>query len=300
MKISYKNKSFRIICAIMIVLSLTVSYAGVPGIARAATVKTTYEKTKVKISSKWKYAKNSKIKSGKAILYTVTSENAKNITVCINAGHGTNGGESKKTLCHPDGSPKIVSGSTKAGATYAVAVAGGMTFNNGTAEKTATLKVAKAARKLLLKKGYNVLMIREKSDVQLDNIARTLIANHYADCHIAIHYDSDGLSYDKGCFFCSIPNSKSYKNMEPVKSHWKEHMLLGKKAIAGLVKAGIKKKGDGKLPMDLTQTSYSTIPSIDLEVGNQCSDISDKQVEKVAKGIYYGVVKFFKAHPVNN
>ncbi len=294
----YTKRAVRSVCTFFIAMSLTVSCMGTSG-AHAATANTTFVKTKVKLNSKWKYAKNSKIKSGKAILYTVTSDNAKNITVCINAGHGTKGGESVKTLCHPDGSPKIVSGSTKAGATYAVAVAGGMSFNNGTSEQAATLKVAKRTRKLLLEKGYNVLMIREKSDVQLDNIARTLIANHYADCHIAIHYDGDGLSYDKGCFFCSIPDSKSYKNMEPVKSHWKEHMKLGKKAVAGLVKAGIKKMGNGTLAMDLTQTSYSTVPSIDLEVGNQCSDLSSKTIKKVAKGICYGVDKFFKAYPVH-
>ena len=290
----YRKRVDRWICSLVLVLALVGSCMGNAGIAKADSVSSTYVKTKVKLKSKWKYAKNSKIKSGKATLYTVTSANAKNITVCINAGHGTKGGESVKTLCHPDGSPKIISGSTKAGAKYAVAVAGGMTFKNGTSEQAATLKVAKKVKKLLLEKGYNVLMIREKSDVQLDNIARTLIANHYADCHIALHYDGDGLSYDKGCFFCSIPNSKSYRNMEPVKSHWKEHMKLGKKAVAGLVKAGIKKMGNGALAMDLTQTSYSTIPSIDLELGNQRSDLSSKTLSKIAKGIYYGVKNFFK------
>ncbi len=290
----HKKRVDRLICSLILVLALVGSCIENAGIAKADSVSTTYVKTKVKLKSKWKYAKNSKIKSGKATLYTVTSANAKNITVCINAGHGTKGGESVKTLCHPDGSPKIISGSTKAGAKYAVAVAGGMTFKNGTSEQAATLKVAKKVKKYLLKKGYNVLMIREKSDVQLDNIARTLIANHYADCHIALHYDGDGLSYDKGCFFCSIPNSKSYRNMEPVKSHWKDHMKLGKKAVAGLVKAGIKKMGNGALAMDLTQTSYSTIPSIDLELGNQRSDLSSKTLNKIAKGIYYGVKNFFK------
>lgn len=36
----------------------------------------------------------------------------KNKTVCVNAGHGTKGGESVKTLCHPDGSSKVTGGST--------------------------------------------------------------------------------------------------------------------------------------------------------------------------------------------
>ena len=45
--------------------------------------------------------------------------------MCINAGHGTKGGESVKTLCHPDGSPKVTGGSTAAGATKAALVSGG-------------------------------------------------------------------------------------------------------------------------------------------------------------------------------
>lgn len=42
----------------------------------------------------------------------------------MNAGHGTSGGASVKTQCHPDGSPKTTGGSTAQGATYATAVSG--------------------------------------------------------------------------------------------------------------------------------------------------------------------------------
>lgn len=45
-----------------------------------------------------------------------------NIVVGVNAGHGTSGGTSVKTLCHPDGSAKTTGGTTGAGATKAVAV----------------------------------------------------------------------------------------------------------------------------------------------------------------------------------
>ena len=55
-----------------------------------------------------------------------------------------------------------------------------------------------------------MLMVRDGKDVQLDNVARTVICNNVADCHIALHWDSDGLSYDKGCFYASVP--KQLKN----------------------------------------------------------------------------------------
>ncbi len=281
------KKIFMACLGILTALCLTVSS---PLNINAAT-KTTSET--ITFDSKWKYGEFAKITSGTATLYKVNSANAKNKTVCINAGHGTKGGTAVKVLCHPDGSPKIISGSTKAGATEAVAVGGGMTFKNGTSEAAATLKVALATKEALLAAGYNVLMIRESADVQLDNIARTLIANNNADIHIAIHYDGDGTSSDKGVFFCSIPDVASYKNMEPVKTMWPDHTLLGECAVDGLVLAGMKKWSTGKLPMDLTQTSFSTIPSIDLEVGNQCSDLSDSTMKKIASGILAGVDSFF-------
>lgn len=242
----------------------------------------------------WEYGDKAKITSGVAKLYKVTSKSIKGKTVCVNAGHGTKGGTDVKVPCHPDGSPKIVSGSTAAGKTEAVAVGAGMTFEDGMKESEATLKAAMVTKEELLESGYNVLMIRESDDIQLDNLARTLIANNYADCHIAIHYDGpDNRTEDKGVFFCSVPAVESYRNMEPVKTWWQEHNRLGECAVNGLVSAGLKKWNDGQLEMDLTQTSFSTVPSIDLEVGNQCSDRSFSQLQKIAEGIRIGVDSFF-------
>lgn len=96
----------------------------------------------------------------------------------MNAGHGTSGGASVKTYCHPDKTAKVTSGTTSAGATKAVAVSGGMTFADGTAESTVTLRMAQIFRDKLLAAGYDVLMIRDGKDVQLDNVARTVMANN--------------------------------------------------------------------------------------------------------------------------
>lgn len=65
----------------------------------------------------------------------------------------------------------------------------------------------------LLAEGYDVVMIREEEDVQLDNVARTVIANNTADIHISLHWDST--TSDKGCFFMSVPDHRSYRAMEP-------------------------------------------------------------------------------------
>jgi len=198
-----------------------------------------------------------------------------------------------KTLCHPDGSPKVTGGSTAAGATTATAIAYGTTMLDGTPEATVTLKAAIATKNVLLARGYDVLMIRESSDVQLDNIARTVIANNIADCHISIHYDST--TSDNGAFYCSVPNVASYRAMEPVASHWQDHNYLGDCLIAGLQSSGVKIRSSSTVPTDLTQTSYSTIPSVDLEVGDRASDYSDASLNKIAQGIANGLDSFSKA-----
>lgn len=235
----------------------------------------------------WEYAENSKIKYGVARLYHSKVEEPKNITVCINAGHGTMNGTDFKTLCHPDGSPKIITGSTAEGETEATAISDGTIMADGVPEAKATLKAATVIKEQLLKDGYDVLMIRETDNVQLDNIARTLIADNHADVHISLHYDST--AKDKGVFYCSVPADDTYREMEPVRSHWQQHEKLGKSLIYGLGKAGLPIWNDGTLEMDLTQTSYSTIPSVDLELGDTISDYSYATLVKVAQGISEGL-----------
>ena len=245
----------------------------------------------VRLDPSWQYADFSKINSGAAILYRSQAENRKGKTICVNAGHGTQGGSSVKTLCHPDGSPKVTSGTTSAGATSAVAVSGGMTFADGTPEYKVTVALARILKEKLLAKGYDVLMIREGDDVQLDNIARTVIANNASDCHIALHWDST--ESDKGAFYMSVPSNESYRNMEPVKSHWQEHNALGESLIGGLKSAGVKIFSSGSMEMDLTQTSFSTVPSIDIELGDKVSDHSEGTLSNLADGLAAGVDQFF-------
>ncbi len=240
----------------------------------------------------WKYADFSKIHSGQAMLYKAEGDNRKGKVVCVNAGHGTSGGSSVKTLCHPDGTPKVTGGSTAAGATSAIAVSSGMEFADGTAEAKVTLAMAKVLKEKLLARGFDVLMIRESDDVQLDNIARTVIANNMADCHIAIHWDSS--TSDKGAFYMSVPNIASYRAMEPVASHWQKHHALGDNLIAGLKGVGVKIFSDGKMEMDLTQTSYSTVPSVDIELGDKVSDHSPAALDKLGNGLADGVESFFR------
>ena len=112
-----------------------------------------------------------------------------------------------------------------------------------------------------------------------------------ADCHLAIHYDSS--TNDKGFFYINVPSNESYRSMEPVASHWQQHNALGDAVLSGVIDYGNHICGSGSMEMDLTQTSYSTIPSIDIECGDQASDWSYGTQERIAEGIAEGVARYF-------
>ena len=233
--------------------------------------------------------------------YINKNSNYKKYTICVNAGHGTSGGESKnnRTQCHPDGTPKVTGGTTGEGSIDAYAVSSGMTFLDGTEERDVTFQAALILREVLLEHGYNVLMIRDEvdgdeggRDVQLDNIGRAVLANNYADCHIALHWDST--ETDKGAYYMKVPNVDSYKNMYPVSECWEYHDKLGDSLITGLNNNGVHIFENGSLEMDLTQTSYSTVPSVDIELGDRASDHSEETLTKIAEGLCAGVDIFFE------
>ena len=247
--------------------------------------------TIIKWNPEWKYAKESQIHEDDVILYRSDATSRKDKVIAVNAGHGTSGGSAKTTKSHPDGSPKVTGGSTSKGAIVSTAITEGMTFLDGTPEAMVNLKVARELKSALLKAGYDVLMIRDNEDTQLDNIARTVFANNNADCHIAIHFDSS--DNDKGAFYIGVPEVESYRNMEPVASFWEEHQLLGENLIWGLRSNDVKIYGKGCMEVDLTQTSYSTIPSVDLELGDRQSDYSGEKINQLVEGIVRGLDRFY-------
>lgn len=246
----------------------------------------------IKWSDEWEYADCSEIHEDNIILYRSKSENRKNKVVAINAGHGSENGEQYQTLCHPDGSAKVTGGSTAKGSIYALADSTGMTFNDGTPEPIVTLKLAEQLKEKLLNEGYDVLMLREIQGCHTDVIARTVFANQNADIHIALHYDSS--TNDKGFFYISVPENEAYRSMEPVASHWQEHIQLGEALLSGMKEEGIKIFGAGSMPVDLMQTSFSTIPSVDVEVGDKASDISDEALDLASSGLLKGIDYYFQ------
>ena len=81
--------------------------------------------------------------------------------------------------------------------------------------------------------------------------------------------------------------------MEPVARHWQEHELLGDSLVSALRDSGAKINGSGKMMSDLTQIAYSTVPSVDMELGNASSVHNDTALEALARGLADGVDRFF-------
>ena len=241
------------------------------------------------LDDSWTFADFSEIHSGCAVLYKAV-ENPKNIVVAVNAGHGTIGGSLKYTYSHPDKSPKITGGTNPQGAVMSTAVSTGTELLCGLFEAQANYRVAVVLRKYLLAAGFDVLMLRDGDDVQLDNVARTVISNNVADIHISIHFDSDTYNYDKGCFYCSIP--EALKTLDNVNFHYNASEALGETLVQALVSQGIKKFNKGKIPMDLTQNSYSLIPTVNIELGNQCTRPTTVKLEQYARGLLEGIKNF--------
>lgn len=267
----------------------------------ADDISETYITQKIYIDFSAPYATYSIINDGYAVLYKIDKKkvtNYKNKTIAVNAGHGTKGGANIKTFSHPDFSPKYTGGSTAAGSVLSAAVSAGMTFLNGMTEANANLVIAYALKDKLLADGYSVLMIREDDDCRLDNIARTVIANENADAHIAIHFDSTDT--DKGIFYIVPYNDERYLNMEPLKSNVQNIKGLGDSVISAFREMGEKIwKDKGTLQGDLTQLSFSTNASIDIELGDRKTVLTMEKAETFAEGIKRGVDKYFGFDSLN-
>lgn len=240
----------------------------------------------------FRYATYSQINSGFAKLYKNNSYNKKEGVVCVNAGHGVKGGEKyPKTFAHPDFTKKVTSG-TNGMTEKSYAISSGMTFPTGETEHEVNLKVAMYLRDVLLANGYSVLMIREDSDSYLDNIARTVLANNYADCHVSIHFDSTETG--AGIFCITASRKEAYLNMEPVKNVYKKSDEFADILITTFKKYNEKIRGKGIEYQDLTQISYSTIPTVDLELGDKKADISDERLHTLSEELYDGIDEYMK------
>ena len=272
--------------------------AGSGSSAQAQTVSDTLiykDGDKVSMDSSWEFYDYTKINSGQAVYYRATGT-PKNICVAVGAGHGTKGGMSQKTQSHPDGTAMVTSGSNSGTTSWCVST--GTDHADKTPEAKLTLRMAQLLKEMLLKEGYDVLMIRDGDDVQLDNLSRTVMANNVADVFIALHMNDTS----KALFTMPPATKESYKKMYPVSVHFEDSWDLANAIVQGWKDTGCKDEitHGGTMGFDLTQTSYSTIPTTDIELIGKSEDHSDDTFSRRLQGVSQGLNTFFQSHSPKN
>ncbi|WP_310603503.1 N-acetylmuramoyl-L-alanine amidase [Anaerosporobacter sp.] len=158
-----------------------------------------------------------------------------------------------------------------------------------------TLEVSLKLKEELLNRGYEVVMTREKNDVNISNKERALLANESgADICIRIHADGSTNQSVSGAS-ALYPSTKN----KYVSNISKASKKLATSVITKYCeKTGAKNRGTVARD-DLTGTNWSTIPVIVLEMGFMSNPAEDKKMQqdayqaKIVEGICDGIDAYY-------
>lgn len=213
---------------------------------------------------------------------TVTVEITPKKVVAIDAGHQKKG---------DNGTEPIGPGAS----TKKPKVAGGTSgVYTKVPEYKLTLSVAKKLKKQLVSRGYKVVMIRSKNDINISNKERAQKANETSDICIRLHADgvNDSSVNGASALYPSTSNRYVGKLSASCKS-LSESVLSAMCSKSGARNRGLSQRDD------LTGTNWSTIPVTLIEMGfmtNKAEDIKlqdDGYQKKLASGMAEGVDKYF-------
>lgn len=212
------------------------------------------------------------------IVITITPKK----TVAIDAGHQEKGDSSTEPI-GPGASTKKAK------------VAGGTSgIYTKVPEYKLTLSVAKKLKQELINRGYKVVMIRSKNDVNISNSERAKKANESSDICIRLHADGANDSSVSGASaLCPSTSNKYVGKLGKASKKLSECVLNSMCSETGAKNRGI------SLRDDLTGTNWSTIPVTLIEMGfmtNKTEDFNMQKKEyqkKLAKGMAKGVEKYF-------
>lgn len=167
----------------------------------------------------------------------------------------------------------------------------------GLPEYKLNLQVAKKLKKELESRGYKVVMIRTKHNVNISNVKRAQIANEAnADAFVRIHANSAGDSSVQGALTIAPTNQNKYLSNK-IK---KESRKLSDKVLKAFCKAtGARNRGI--LYTDtMTGINWCTVPVTIVEMGFMSNRAEDRKMasasyqEKMVKGIADGLAAYLK------
>lgn len=158
-----------------------------------------------------------------------------------------------------------------------------------------TLAVAKKLKVQLVNRGYKVVMIRTKNNVNITNKERALKANESSDICIRLHADAmPGNSSVTGASALYPSSSNKYcGKIGNASKKLSGYVISGMCSESGTRNRGLVVRND------LTGTNWSTIPVTLIEMGfmtNKAEDIrmqNPEIQEKMAIGMAKGVERYF-------
>lgn len=165
----------------------------------------------------------------------------------------------------------------------------------GVPEYKLTLAVALKLREELLNRGYEVVMTRDKNDVDISNKERAIFANESgADICVRLHADGAASASAKGASALYPSKKNPY-----VSGISKKSSLLASSVLKSYCKkTGMKSRGI-IVRDDLSGTNWSTIPVIVLEMGFMTNQAEDRLMQteswqkKSAAGIADGIDAYY-------
>lgn len=213
------------------------------------------------------------------------AEAAEQKVIAIDAGHQLRGNSSTE----PDGP-----GSSTKKAKVSSGTSGCATK---IPEYKLNLKVAKKLKKELVGRGYKVVMIRTKDNVNISNVERAKIANKAgADAFVRIHANSAGSSSVSGALTIAPTAKNRYLNSKIRKASQK----LSKKVLDAFCKATGAKNRGVMYTDTMTGINWCTVPVTIVEMGFMSNATEDRKMasaayqKKMVKGIADGLDAYLK------
>lgn len=204
--------------------------------------------------------------------------------IAIDAGHQSKGNYKKEPIGPGASTTKTKVSSGTQG-----------TFT-GVAEYKLNLVIAKKVKKELLRRGYEVVMIRETNNVNLSNKERAEIANKSgADIFIRIHADGSNDSTVHGTSTLYPSKNNPYIPKLSASSH-----TLATSIVDAICESTGAKNRGAIAHDDMSGINWSTIPVSIIEMGYMTNKSEDKLMEtkdyqdKIVQGICDGIDQYYE------